>query len=117
MTSRRRNLFVLLLVVGVLGAALAVIAQRPTRLGLDLRGGVELVYQARPTPKVPEVTPQAIDDALETIRQRTDALGVGEPVIQRAGQDQISIGLPDVENVDRAINQVGTTARRARRWE
>jgi len=109
-TSRRRNLFVLLLVVGVLGAAVAVIAQRPTRLGLDLRGGVELVYQARPTPKVPEVTPQAIDDALETIRQRTDALGVSEPVIQRAGQDQISIGLPDVENADRAIEQVGTTA-------
>ena len=41
---------------------------------------------------MPEVTPQAIDDAIETIRKRTDALGVSEPEIQRAGQNQISIG-------------------------
>jgi len=109
-TSRRRNLFVLLIVVGAVAAAIAIIAQRPTRLGLDLRGGIELVYQARPTPKVPAVTPQAIDDALETIRKRTDALGVGEPEIQRSGQDQIGVGLPSVENAGRAIQQVGTTA-------
>ena len=79
--------------------------------GLDLRGGVELVYEGRPTPQVPEVTPQAIDDAIETIRKRTDSLGVSEPEIQRAGADQISIGLPDVKNADRAIEQVGTTAK------
>ena len=86
------------------------IANVPTRLGLDLRGGIELVYQGQPTPKVPEVTPEAIDDALNTIRRRTDSLGVSEPEIQRAGPDQISIGLPDVDNPDRAIEQVGTTA-------
>ena len=83
---------------------------KPTVLGLDLRGGVELVYEGRPTPQVPEVTPQAIDDAIETIRKRTDALGVSEPEIQRAGANQISIGLPNVSNADRAIEQVGTTA-------
>src|SRR3989440_2264998 len=86
------------------------IATKPTRLGLDLRGGVELVYQGRPTPKVPKVTPQAIDDAITTIRKRTDALGVSEPEIQRAGANQISIGLPAVKNAKRAIQQVGTTA-------
>ena len=59
---------------------------------------------------MPEVTPQAIDDAIETIRKRTDALGVSEPEIQRAGANQISIGLPDVKNADRAEEQVGTTA-------
>ena len=75
---------------------------KPTVLGLDLRGGVELVYQGGPTPQVPKVTPQAIDDAIETIRKRTDALGVSEPEIQRAGHHQISIGLPDVDNADRA---------------
>ena len=93
-----------------MGAAAWVIAAKPTRLGLDLRGGVELVYEAQPTPKVPQVTPEAVNDALETIRKRTDALGVSEPEIQQAGQNQISIGLPDVENAARAIEQVGTTA-------
>ncbi|MEX2253343.1 MAG: protein translocase subunit SecD [Thermoleophilaceae bacterium] len=115
MTSPLRNRVILGLVgLTLLLAALVIIPGTPlsqkTVLGLDLRGGVELVYEARPTPKVPEVTPQAIDDAIETMRERTDALGVSEPEIQRAGSDQISIGLPDVENADRAIEQVGTTA-------
>ena len=115
MTSRRRNLAILALVLGLLVLAVLLIipgspAEKKTRLGLDLKGGVELIYEGRPTPQVPEVTPQAIDDAIETIRKRTDALGVSEPEIQRAGQNQISIGLPDVKNADRAEEQVGTTA-------
>jgi SecD/SecF fusion protein len=110
MTNRVRNLTILGLVVVLLGAAIAVILTKPTKLGLDLKGGIELVYQGRPTPQVPEVTQQALDDAVETIRKRTDALGVSEPEIQRSGRDQISIGLPDVQNAERAIQQVGTTA-------
>jgi SecD/SecF fusion protein len=114
-TSRRRNFSILALVLALLVLALLLIipgspAEKKTRLGLDLKGGVELIYEGRPTPQVPEVTPQAIDDAIETIRKRTDALGVSEPEIQKAGQDQISIGLPDVANADRAEEQVGTTA-------
>ena len=110
MTNRVRNLTILGLVVVLLGAAIAVILTKPTKLGLDLKGGIELVYQGSPTPQVPEVTQQALDDATETIRKRTDALGVSEPEIQRSGRDQISIGLPDVQNAERAIEQVGTTA-------
>ena len=115
MTAVRRNLLIILLVVGLLIVSLLIIVpgspiSKPTRLGLDLKGGVELVYEGRPTPKVPKVTPQAIDDALETIRKRTDALGVSEPEIQRAGANQISIGLPAVQNAERAEQQVGTTA-------
>ena len=115
MTDRRRNLIILGIVAIVLAGALAIVlpgspAQKDTKLGLDLKGGVELVYQARPTPKVPEVTPEAIEDAISTIRKRTDALGVSEPEIQRAGETEISIGLPDVDNAARAEEQVGTTA-------
>ncbi|HEV2075748.1 MAG TPA: protein translocase subunit SecD, partial [Thermoleophilaceae bacterium] len=110
MTSRRRNLFVLILVAGLVAASVVAVATQPTRLGLDLSGGVELVYEAQPTPQVPEVTPQALSDAIETIRKRTDALGVAEPEIQQAGSNQISVGLPNVQNVDEAIEQVGTTA-------
>ncbi|HEX8645875.1 MAG TPA: protein translocase subunit SecF [Thermoleophilaceae bacterium] len=115
MTDRRRNLIILGLVAVILVLSVLVIVpgspvSKPTRLGLDLKGGVELVYQARPTPKVPEVTPEAIDDAISTIRKRTDSLGVSEPEIQRAGENEISIGLPDVDNAARAEEQVGTTA-------
>ena len=58
---------------------------KDTKLGLDLEGGIELVYEGEPTPQVPEVTPQSIDDAIETMRKRVDSLGVSEPEIQRAG--------------------------------
>jgi SecD/SecF fusion protein len=110
MTSRARNFTILGLVVALLVAAGFVITTKETRLGLDLQGGIELVYEARPTPQVPEVTQQAIDDAIETMRERVDAFGVSEPEIQRSGRDQISVGLPDVQNADRAREQVGTTA-------
>ena len=115
MTDPRRNRVILGIVAALLALALLVIIpgsplSKPTRLGLDLKGGIELVYQGRPTPKVPKVTPQAIDDAINTIRKRTDALGVSEPEIQRAGANEISIGLPAVQNAARAEQQVGTTA-------
>ena len=110
MRDRRRNLAIIAILAVSVGFAGYLIVSKPTKLGLDLQGGIELVYQGRPTPKVPEVTPQAIDDAIETIRKRTDALGVSEPEIQRAGRDQISIGLPDIDNPNEAIERVGTTA-------
>jgi SecD/SecF fusion protein len=110
MTSARRNAFVLLVVLALIGISGLIIGTKKTRLGLDLKGGVQLVYQGEPTPQVPKVTPQAIDQAISTIRKRTDALGVSEPEIQRSGNNQISIGLPDVKNVARAEQQVGSTA-------
>ena len=109
MSSRRRNLFVILLMLGLLVASAVVIVTKETRLGLDLKGGVELVYQGEPTPQS-EVTPEAIDRAIEIMRERVDRLGVAEPEIQRLGNDQISVGLPGVKNLERAKAQVGTTA-------
>jgi SecD/SecF fusion protein len=110
MTNRTRNLSILGIMLLLLAGAAFTIATKPTKLGLDLKGGIELVYQGQPTPQVPVITQQALDDATETIRKRTDALGVAEPEIQRSGRDQISIGLPDVQNAERAIEQVGSTA-------
>ena len=84
MTDRRRNLFVLLLVAGLLAASLVVVATKPTRLGLDLKGGVSLIYQAKPT-KQSTVNSDAIDRTLDIMRERVDQLGVAEPEIQRSG--------------------------------
>ncbi|MTD43115.1 protein translocase subunit SecD [Conexibacter sp. W3-3-2] len=110
MSERRRNLFILLLVGGLLAASIAVVATKQTKLGLDLKGGVELVYQASPTKEVPTVTGEAVDRSIEVMRERVDQLGVAEPEIQRQGADQIIVSLPDVDNADEAIDQVGTVA-------
>jgi len=110
MTSPKRNLAIIGVMLLLLGLAGGIILSKSTVLGLDLRGGVELVYEASGTPKQPEVTPESIDDAIQTIRKRVDSIGVSESEIQRAGQNQISIGLPSVDNADRAAERVGTTA-------
>jgi SecD/SecF fusion protein len=110
MGSRRRYLFVLLFVAGLVAVSALVIASKPTKLGLDLKGGVELVYQGQPTGQVTTVSGEDIERSIEIIRERIDQLGVSEPEVSRLGTDQISISLPDVTNSQRAIDQVGTTA-------
>jgi SecD/SecF fusion protein len=109
MTERRRNILILVLVGALLAAAVAVLATKPTRLGLDLKGGVELVYQAKAT-NAPEVTTESVTRAIDIMRQRVDALGVAEPEIQQSGRDQIVVSLPNVTNADEAARVVGTTA-------
>ena len=110
MTHRRRNLIVLVLVLALLVGSALVISSKKTVLGLDLRGGTELVYQGQPTPQVPEVTAEDVDRSIEIIRDRVDSLGVSEPEITRIGIDQVEVGLPDVSDSERAIDQIGTTA-------
>ncbi|MBJ7342180.1 MAG: protein translocase subunit SecD [Solirubrobacteraceae bacterium] len=109
MTDRRRNLFILLFVAGLLVLSGLVIATKPTVLGLDLKGGVSLVYQAKPT-KQAQVTTESVDQTIDIMRKRIDTLGVAEPEIQRTGADQIDVSLPNVTNADQAAAQVGKTA-------
>jgi SecD/SecF fusion protein len=110
MGKRRNSLIILGVVLALLGVSIYVITSKETVLGLDLRGGTELVYQGRPSPQVPDVTPEDIDRSIEIIRERVDSLGVSEPEISRIGEDQVQIGLPNVSNAERATEQIGTTA-------
>ncbi len=113
MSDRQRNLFVLLLVAGLLIASAVVISTKSTKLGLDLQGGVELVYQVKARAGQPPPTPDAIQRAIDVMRERVDNLGVAEPEIQQSGRDQINVALPDVSNLQEAIKQVGTVAQLA----
>jgi SecD/SecF fusion protein len=117
MTDRQRHGFVLALVVALVLLAVVILAGIPgvlkshkTVLGLDLKGGVELVYQAQPTPQSP-VNQTSLNRAVDIMRQRVDQLGVSEPEIQTSGGNQISVGLPNVHDTARAEQQVGSTAR------
>src|ERR1700759_2169720 len=120
MTDRQRNGFILLLVLGLVIASLVVIVGVPgavkskkTVLGLDLKGGVELVYQGQPSAQTPKVTPDALQRAVDIMRNRVDQLGVAEPEIQTSGDNQITVGLPNVTDTARAESEVGTTAQLA----
>ena len=113
MSDRQRNLFVLLLVAGLLIASAVVISTKSTKLGLDLQGGVELVYQVKARAGQPPPTPDAIRRSIDVMRERVDQIGVAEPEIQQSGKDQINVALPDVSNLQEAITQVGTVAQLA----
>jgi SecD/SecF fusion protein len=109
-SNRRRNLFVLAFVALLIIGSGIVIASKKTTLGLDLKGGTELIFQGRPTPQNPTISGDDMDRAIEIIRKRTDALGVSEPEISRIGSDSIRVGLPDVSNASQASTEVGQTA-------
>src|SRR5687767_6712050 len=110
MSDRRRNLFILLLVLGLIAGSVAVVNSKPTKLGLDLQGGVSLVYEGKAPKGQPAVDQEAIARAVDIIRERVDSLGVAEPEIAQAGNTLIEVSLPAVENAKRAAEQVGTTA-------
>jgi preprotein translocase subunit SecD len=52
----------------------------------------------------------AVHQALETIRNRIDQLGVSEPVIQQQGDNEILVELPGVKDPERALALIGRTA-------
>ena len=57
-----------------------------------------------------EIKKSAVDQALETVRNRIDQFGVSEPEIARQGQNRILIQLPGVEDPQRAKELIGKTA-------
>ena len=109
MTDRRRNALILAIVAGLVAISLVVIATKPTRLGLDLKGGVQFVYEGKPSPTA-KVDTESLNRAIDIMRKRVDALGVSEPEIQSYGEKQISVALPEVSNASRAEAEVGKTA-------
>ena len=111
MGSRRSNIIIISLILVLLAGSLYVIFTKPTKLGLDLSGGTQLIYQGEPSAENPTVDQEDIDRAIEIIRDRVDALGVSEPEIAPLGTDQVQISLPNVQDTQRAIEQVGDTAK------
>src|ERR1700735_2340211 len=109
MSDRQRHGFVLLLVGGLIAASIFVLTTQRTVLGLDLKGGIELVYQGQRTPQSP-VNSASLNRAVDIMRSRVDQLGVSEPEIQTTGNSLITVGLPDVHDVARAETEVGQTA-------
>lgn len=78
------------------------------RLGLDLKGGTAFVLRLQNPERDPNDTNQVseidrtamVEQAVEVLRRRVDALGVAEPIIQPAGEDRILVQLPGLSESD-----------------
>lgn len=76
-----------------------------TRLGLDLQGGIQVLLRAERA----DVTREEMQTAAGVIERRVNALGVGETVVQIAGNDRIIVELPGVDNPDQAVETLRGT--------
>ncbi|MBE9505249.1 MAG: protein translocase subunit SecD [Chloroflexi bacterium] len=115
---RRRDIVLLAFIVVVVGLSLASIVPLNSNLlgpggltlGLDLRGGSQLLYEADLTKKDPSVSnEQAMASAIEKIQRRINEFGATEPTVQKQGTDRILVQLPGVKDITRAINLIGDT--------
>ncbi|MFE2814922.1 protein translocase subunit SecD [Streptomyces nigra] len=97
-----------LLALAVIALSLFVSFTQPVRLGLDLRGGTQIVLETRPGPG--DSAAEATDRTLEVLRDRIDALGVAEPSLSRSGTDRIVVELPGVQDPTEAADVLGRTA-------
>ncbi|MFG3185163.1 protein translocase subunit SecD [Streptomyces nigra] len=97
-----------LLALAVIALSLFVSFTQPVRLGLDLRGGTQIVLETRPGEG--DSPAEATDRTLEVLRDRIDALGVAEPSLSRSGTDRIVVELPGVQDPTEAADVLGRTA-------
>ncbi|HTX68712.1 MAG TPA: protein translocase subunit SecD [Thermoleophilia bacterium] len=109
--ARRNNWLILLMMAVLVGTSIYWIVppSEKTRLGLDLQGGLEVVFQAKTADgKAP--TSAQLDQTIGILDRRVNRLGVTESQIQKQGSDQISVALPGIKNAEQALSVIGKTA-------
>ncbi len=91
----------------------------PFKLGLDLQGGVHLVYKADTSGVKPSEIPDAMEGLRDVIERRVNLFGVAEPLVQveQKGvlktvgnrEQRLIVELPGVTDVNQAIKMIGET--------
>lgn len=76
------------------------------KLGLDLSGGVYIVYEA----DKPDVTEDEMKSAVSLIQGRLDRKGYTEAEAAQLGSNRIRVDIPGIGNAEDAINEIGQTA-------
>jgi len=105
----RANAVRALLSVAVLAVSLFFVLTEPARLGLDLRGGTQIVLETQDSPHA-KADAAATDRARQVLERRVNALGVAESSLTRSGERRIIVELPDVQDPARAAAVIGKTA-------
>ncbi|MFC0212556.1 protein translocase subunit SecD [Paenibacillus chartarius] len=99
MNVKRFMAFLLVVVItfGIIGGTSPWILKN-IRLGLDLKGGFEILYVAEPLTPGQTVTRDLLTRTAESLAQRADKSGVAEPEVTTEGNDRIRVRLPGVAN-------------------
>lgn len=79
------------------------------KLGLDIKGGVYVVMEAK-TDLEGEDLRVAMEQTQAVIEERVNQMGLAEPVVTIEGEKRIRVELPGAEDAQEAIDQIGRTA-------
>jgi preprotein translocase subunit SecD len=105
-----RQRWLLFMIAGLVAASIWVLKTVPIKLGLDLRGGSQLTIQVSPSETVKTITEREMEAVQKVIENRINGLGVSEAVVQTAGQNQILVQLPGIDDPEQAERVLGGTA-------
>jgi preprotein translocase subunit SecD len=108
---RRISAFFLtvIVVLGFVAATSPGLVQR-IKLGLDLKGGFEILYTAEPLNAGQPLNKDTLKQAADNIARRADNMGVAEPEVYPEGTDRIRVRLAGVTNEDEVRKQISTPA-------
>jgi preprotein translocase subunit SecD len=115
---KRRNIYLLIFILVLFGFALwsvvpldrTVLGRHGLTLGLDLKGGSYLVYQANLTGIESGSENEIMQGVRAVIEKRINALGVTEPVIEvqrYQGKEAIAVELPGISDIEKAKETIG----------
>jgi len=119
---KRRNVYLLIFILALFGFSLwsivpldrDVFGRHGLSLGLDLRGGSQVVYSANLSAKDPsETDAEALQGVKLTIERRVNAYGISEAtvqIVQNADGNFLQVQLPGVNNTAEVLAAIGQTA-------
>lgn len=81
---------------------------RDLTLGLDLKGGTQVLLEAEIAEDQP-LPEDALNSAKIIVEQRVNGLGLAEPTVQLQGERRMIVELPGVKNPDQAIQTIRST--------
>jgi protein-export membrane protein SecD/preprotein translocase SecF subunit len=100
----------LLLFAGTIGTTIQGILNN-IKLGLDLQGGFEILYEAKPAKEGDKIDKEALVSTVSALNKRINVLGVSEPNIQIEGNDRIRVQLAGVKDQNKAREILSTQAK------
>lgn len=80
------------------------------KLGLDLQGGFEILYEVHPTNEGEEINDEILKSTVTALNQRINVIGVSEPNVQIEGENRIRVQLAGIEDQQTARELLSTEA-------
>ncbi|SFD62792.1 SecD/SecF fusion protein [Bacillus sp. OV194] len=100
---------ILAVIVGLIGMTTKGIVNN-IKLGLDLQGGFEVLYDVKPAKEGQKITNDVLKSAVEALDRRVNVLGVSEPNITIEGKNRIRVQLAGIKDQNKARKLLSTQA-------